>query len=471
MLHKKFIWGWLLTLGLLTSFLFLLIIDLETNLKIASIISFLNLIIILFIFQFKSNQHHVFYIYYGYLALTLVMPILYMSIMYPADQINYYLSTKIITSEDLVNSNFIILVFTITLAIFTFAWSKKKVDNHNFKFDKYYLSNSNKYFTIFLLLLISYTMKLYLISLGAWFMYEQIDLKQFPLLNTVNLLSNLDLLVLFYIVYLKTHNRLTKYYLNIFIFAIVTSGFFAILATSKEKVLILFIPVIIMFFFLKKKLLPLVLISLLLMNLGSFFDYMMFMRINQSQEVIQSTLEFFNEKKHEKSIFDDNMFYRLDYQTVVARVVKINDLFPSDYKFDYIDNFIGLIPRFIWEDKPDIGLDMNRIGHELGLVHRNDYATALGVTSVGVSYYEMGIIGVILLAAITSYLLIAIYRNLNENYWVGFLLSYMLTITLVRNGTFTDILPALIKSFIVFYLIALVLNKKITDEIKLGFKR
>jgi hypothetical protein len=47
----------------------------------------------------------------------------------------------------------------------------------------------------------------------------------------------------------------------------------------------------------------------------------------------------------------------------------------------------------------------------------------------------------------------------------------MLTITLVRNGTFTDILPTLIKSFIVFYLIAFVLNKKFTDEIKLGFKR
>ncbi len=89
----------------------------------------------------------------------------------------------------------------------------------------------------------------------------------------------------------------------------------------------------------------------------------------------------------------DVIVTRLNYQEAIARAVNYVELNGPQGGAIYWNNVIGLVPRLIWPDKPEITNDSRELGHLLELVTLNDESTSIGLQVVGESFYEYGWLG------------------------------------------------------------------------------
>ncbi len=198
----------------------------------------------------------------------------------------------------------------------------------------------------------------------------------------------------------------------------------------------------------------------------------MYLRLNNSQPLVTNTVDFINSTKldEKKDIFNDSLLVRLGYQFPLARAIKIYDNDKLEYKTDYLDNIIALVPRVLWPEKPVIGINSNDMGHDLDLVHPTDRVTSIGVTPVGEAFYELGYLGIFIVPIFLAFLLYLFTQILNEGSWLGFLLSIILGLLLGMSDWYSSLIPALLKTFIIFYFFGLLLNKKYTDGLKLKLR-
>ena len=154
------------------------------------------------------------------------------------------------------------------------------------------------------------------------------------------------------------------------------------------------------------------------------------------------------------------MITRLEYQTVIAKTFRTYKNNTPKEKYAYEQNIFGLIPRIIWKDKPDLGIDTNRLGREMDILYRRDFYTTIGLTPLGIAFYFYKFKGVFLIAFFTSIILYFNLKLLNENKWLGFLLSFIIGMQIARNGTFLNIIPDLVRTYIIFTCAGLLLNNK-----------
>lgn len=464
---------WLLLAGMVLVAVSLWLYATKFTLLLPTAISILNLGIIFYVLTTKYFKHIVYKIYYSYHLITMILPIILVVLFYSADEINYFLGNMLnIDDDDLVKSNLMILVYDLMVIIAIVFYNKIGLIKQKSKtIFKYYLYNSDKYFFIILIALIAYSMKIYLMSIGAWFMYEDVDLSGYALANTAEVLQKLDILILLFFVYNYRYDKSKKFLILMLIIAII-SIVFAVLSTSKEKLFLVLIPIALLLLQSKYKKTYFTLMFILFVNSGILFEYFMYLRIHNNNSVIDNTIEFTQGKKiqnEHQDILDNKLLQRLGYQFKVSKAIKVYDTPNFEIKSDYLYNIYGLIPRVFWPDKPKI-ISGNQFGHDLGLIHRNDTVTSVGITPVGEAFYELGYLGIFVVPLFLALLLYAFSKWFNEHTWIGFLMAIMMGLELGMNDKYSPLIPGLIKPLLVFYIIGLILSKKYTDEIKLKIK-
>lgn len=387
------------------------------------------------------------------------LPWIYITLKYDEINIYNYLAVKSILPIDILNASFLILTFQMTIAICYFAFGYLRLQLPLSKLKTFSLFENYKSIMILLMLSISYSSKYYLVYTGAWFMFEEVDVSSNPLIGIAFLLEKFDLLVGLYVSYLHNTGRMSRKYWLLLLAVITISVSFALISTSKERIIIMFLPVFLMVFSSNKKVIGMVVILLLLPLLSHFFDYMKYIRYDHD-DILYSTKQFLKEPSYDEyeTIFDNSVLIRLDYHSIIAIVINRLEIVPNEFKFDYLNNFIGIIPRALWPNKPQISKDMNLVARELGVIHSNNYNTSVGLTPLGMSYYQMGLLGVFFIAPFISFFLAFFAQNLSGNSWVEYLLSFMIALALARNGTYINIVPTLIQISAVFYMASSLLN-------------
>jgi len=435
-------------------------------------ISLINAVIIVYALLSKYFQHIIFKIYYAYHLMTMILPVFWVALFYPSFEINVFFSSFFITPYDLVKSNFIILLYDLFFIFTVIGIQKFKIlKKRDPRFLKYYLFKGNKYFTILFVVILAYTMKLYLISIDAWFMYEMVDLTDYPLANTANVLQKLDILVLLFFAFNYIYDK-SKKMLIFMIIIIFISLFFAIISTSKAKLFMVLIPVVLLLLQTKYKKSYLFIVILLFLNSGIVFEFFMYNRLHNNTSLVQNMYDFSNIQTDQfegKHIKDNSLVVRLGYQFVFAKVIKTYDNSKLEYKADYMNNIIGLIPRVLWPDKPIIGISGNKIGHELGLLGKNDKVTSVGITPLGEAFYELGYLGIAIVPIFLASLITYMALIFNVKYWISYLLSIMLGLSIAIADWHNPLIPTLVKMFIIFYFFGLLLNSFYTDEKRIKF--
>ena len=130
----------------------------------------------------------------------------------------------------------------------------------------------------------------------------------------------------------------------------------------------------------------------------------------------------------------------------------------GELRSDYLDNIFGLIQRAIWPYKPLIGLNLNEIALELGIISYNDLNTSIGLSVIGESYYQLRQYGI----AIAIFQAI-IFRHIESFQYKKQLIwraSYIpLCFLVVARDSYVYIVPLLITQFVVIYLVSLISRK------------
>jgi hypothetical protein len=140
-------------------------------------------------------------------------------------------------------------------------------------------------------------------------------------------------------------------------------------------------------------------------------------------------------------IFGDIFVDRLNYARVLGLVMST----PLDIEggSHYLNNIIGLIPRWIWEDKPILGLNLNQIGHDLFILQLSDKSTSIGLSNIGESYALLGWWG--LVNAIPLGIIFKIGQIYLENINpVSKLIGAIIIVMILTTESLTYILPTLI---------------------------
>jgi oligosaccharide repeat unit polymerase len=424
-------------------------------------VPFVNLFLVLYFLSTKYSQAFIYKFFFIYHLVTLVMPIFLIAIGIFStieETLHYY----DINEYDFILGSVVILLYDILLITSTVVFHKMRLFKSKSNYlSTYYLFNKKSYVLIFSLLVISYLSKIYLMSIGAWFYYESVDLSTYGFANTAFFLQKIDIAVLLYFAYERKYTKLKNWKDNVIIIvATILSLAFAVLSTSKFNIVMSIIPILIMLF--RQKTIAVTLVVLALILLQTFFSYSNLLRNTQNAG---GTTEFFpaQEINSESNLIER----RLNYQFVVAKVVKKYDIDEFDYKSDYLDNFIALVPRFLWPSKPKIGADGNSIGRELGLIGENNYHTSIGVSPIGEAFHQLWYFGIIIIPVLTAFFLYVVMMYFNKNYLIGYVLQILLGIMITVSDSYTTILPNSIKYFILFYFILFLLNRRYNDEIRI----
>ena len=106
-----------------------------------------------------------------------------------------------------------------------------------------------------------------------------------------------------------------------------------------------------------------------------------------------------------------------------------------------------------------MGVDMNSIGFNLGLLSNTDFITSVGLRPIGEAYYFLKYIGILFVPIFLGLLLYFISQYFSDKYWIGFLISTLFIIEISLSDWFNLLLPSLIKIFILNYFIAVIMNK------------
>ncbi len=432
----------------------------------SAIVSLFNITLVFLFVKNVFRNDTLIIIYFVYHILTLMLPNVMLVTMYSEDVVRLYLTDRLISLPTLLNSNVYILLFDVMLIIYLLICKTLPIKS-NVTGNNYYVSDRSKLPILFVLITISYLSKWYLINIDAWFFYKTVDLSNYPMANNFFVLQQLDILVLSYIAYIKV-NKLSSKSLNlIFILVTIISFYLAIISTSKERMLMVLLPMLYVSYYsdYRKRIFSVVFLSMVFMPV--FFKGMLFYRFNPELDISEIVHEVTNQNV-ESNIRDNPLIGRLNYQVVVSRVIEHYESY--NFNFAYLNNILGLIPRLIWHDKPDVTLNFNSIGQDIGLVGYTDFATSLGISPVGESYMLLGLLGLLITPLIIASLLFYTNSFMGFSSWSSFSFLLLVGIQFIKLDSYVGVLPFLIKSIIIIGIPILLLsgpkegsrNKKIT---------
>lgn len=164
-----------------------------------------------------------------------------------------------------------------------------------------------------------------------------------------------------------------------------------------------------------------------------------------------------------QDIMGDVVVTRLNYHESLARVIDYVQYNGPSGGTVYWNNIIGVIPRLIWPDKPEISNNSRELGHQLGLVTQNDSMTSIGLQVVGEAFFEFGWLG-LWIAVFQALIFTLIHKNFFRpgNPAAMTVYIFIAFFILQRDGYFA-VVPGLIWQiigFIIFFgTFALLMNK------------
>ena len=213
--------------------------------------------------------------------------------------------------------------------------------------------------------------------------------------------------------------------------------FFALMTYGK---LVIFSHIFLLIYMIDvARIIKIVAVFLFLINFFAIYQFFISARGNHKGYITGTTENSYSSSQ--EFVLDRLNYYRI--------LVSISD---QNYQFDrfvYADNFTGLIPRLLWRSKPNIGLNTNVIGRQLGILSRQDKTTSAGIGVVAESYAAMGLFGFWIPAFVYG-LLFYIIRLFNNKTFTYFIVTQFAII-----DTFTVVLPILITLLLTTFILSI----------------
>lgn len=316
---------------------------------------------------------------------------------------------------------------------------------------------------------ISIAATLFLISIGAWGVGKHSSLAIADTIREIARYNMLGYLIIGY--YLKLGKATVKMIL-IYNIMIPIGFIFAMMTTSKAAIG----DVGIVYLYNKMQYASKVniLVTIIVAGIAAsiLFPMMGELRKHPEDDFITNVtryIENFGENKVETEGYDpenDAKLKRLNYLPTLGKAINHYPMFPDSFKYDYLGNFIGLIPRVIWKDKPSMGINQNIIGHDLEMLDPNDFITSIGITPLGEGYYEFGIFGIIFTPLFTALMMKIVQEKFDEKLLFGYVLHFHLFSPISRLDQYSVVIPANIKSFILALIVLLFFNNIFPDDKK-----
>lgn len=300
-----------------------------------------------------------------------------------------------INREFLPYQNLIIIIFIIVVLITSFIipTSKKKFVNYNFRENKVLIIS-------FVLLLIGNITKVYLFNSGMYSLEDTFNQSYKDIPRLLVFLRNLDLwgFIFFSIIFCKNLPTRKSYLIKFIYYSeiLFLVGFSIIQGRRTGAVVPIIIFILSYSFYYKiklKKILAPIIISLTLILLTTF------------------------NRLADAGTFSNSQIRDLIFEAVFSRLANTYIILNNVIDFGYKSNFhsfelsiVGFIPSFFLSDKPNLSIG-NEFGKELGLININNVTTGINPGWIGESFYNYGIIGVIVGAIIFSFLINYFYKK------------------------------------------------------------
>lgn len=168
----------------------------------------------------------------------------------------------------------------------------------------------------------------------------------------------------------------------------------------------------------------------------------------------------------------DLRFFEILEQIVLDRLNNFRSLIlvvqhANDIPYDgskYLDNIIGLIPRSLWEDKPLIGMNLNMVGRQIGLLYENDFDTSITLSPLGEAFLMINFFGVLVAIGVVAVIWL-IERLVKRKDLISRCFYIIMALHFAKLGSYIYVIPWLIGSGILFFLLTSL------DSIKLGPSR
>jgi len=163
------------------------------------------------------------------------------------------------------------------------------------------------------------------------------------------------------------------------------------------------------------------------------------------------------------------VFGRLSLLEPVAGCIRIWELgiWEPMIGSSYALALTGIIPRFIWPDKPELHYG-NDFGYVTGYLSAHDSITSISVTFVGESYLNFGVGGVMPLT-VMGFLFGFVYSKIGASRrcetWL-LLYSVCIPTILYIGGTFALYFGGLVKLIPFFYLMGLIMDRSVPANSK-----
>ena len=445
--------------ALVTSTVFLCFIVLfaffeRPTLALPVLVSCLTLFTVFYSYQRKEIAGFVQISFFAFTATTLVLPFLYLVLFWSEAGIQNYYKKLDLQPFDLLCANLLIHGFFVGITFFLFLSKEIIPKKQHPRGERSPEDSQDVYFgRLVLILFISIAAKIYLIATGGWAIINH-EFQSNAFTHTARVLEKLDLFIYFILIYKKKEQTISQRMIaTLFIFVPISLGL-AMISGSKEKMFCQGLVVLCYLAAANYKKLLFATLALLMITASSIFEVVNMTRsgVNQGlsfNEITEKVLSRFEPVNANPT--DYVIFRRLDYHRPLATVIRESPVIPYEIKTDYLDNFIGLIPRSYWPSKPNIGSDYNEVGRELGLLNKTDFVTSVGISPLGEAYKQFGIFGLPLIVLFLGAFLAAVRLCLSERKMFGFATSAMIAIVFAPLNSFATLLPTILKlSFVLF---------------------
>ena len=153
---------------------------------------------------------------------------------------------------------------------------------------------------------------------------------------------------------------------------------------------------------------------------------------------------------------------RMNYLGVISTIIEAYKD-SAEFLYDYLDNLIGLIPRVVWPDKPIIGIDLNALGAQLGILHHTNTNTSIGLTVIGESYYQLRDFGLIM-AIFQGFLFGFLDKIKTNGSLMGHVYYFYIVTFLLFLDSYAYFLPQLVQVTIFLFAFGYLLNKPIAEQ-------
>tara|TARA_B100000767_G_scaffold120734_1_gene115032 strand:- start:26 stop:1177 length:1152 start_codon:yes stop_codon:yes gene_type:complete len=295
----------------------------------------------------------------------------------------FTINRELLAYQNLIITIFLIVVFRTSLLI---SNSKKKFINFNF--------NENKIIILSVaMLLVGNLTKLFLLNSGMYNILDAFNQSSNNISRLLVFTRNIDLwgIVLLSIIvsknlYSNKYNFIKSLYLFELIFLI---GFSIVQGRRTGAIIPILIFILSYSFYhkfnLKKFIWPL-LVSLSLMIITTY------KRLIESGTVYNEEI---------RDLILESIFTRLGNPYIILN--KVIDFGHKSNFHSFELSIIGIIPSIFLSDKPNLSIG-NEFGKELGLISVNNEGIGINPGWIGESYYNYGIIGVIVGAVVFSFI-------------------------------------------------------------------